>query len=596
MSQLVDSNQPSQRPSKGKTSSAPVWQIQDVSEDLCQSISSEFGFLPETARLLVNRGLTNSSDIQSFLEPSLKQLIPPTDMHGIREAVDRLIIAISNKQKVMIHGDYDADGVTSTALLYRFLREVGLQALVYIPDRLTENHGINEGAIDEARQKGVKLFMTCDCGVSSAAQVNRLVELGIDVLITDHHLIPQDGTPKNAIVVNPSQDKCFFGDEEMTGVGIAYYLMIALRTALRERRYFSAHVPEPNLKSYLDLVTLGTIADQAPLIGQNRIFVTHGLPELTTTKKMGLQVLMNLCIPADRQVTVQDIAFFIAPKLNAAGRMGKAHEAFELLVEDDPIRAAVLARKLMNYNDERKDIEAGVMREADFQAEQLMHQQETHFLTLYHPNWHLGVLGIVAQRLVEKYAKPAILLTKQGDRLKGSGRSIEGLHLVDTIASAREYLISFGGHSMAAGLALDENALSKVRERFNQTAAEVFAKQQSDRKAVTKVDAELSLAAINERLILEIAKLAPFGAGNPQPVFVCNGISVKQARQIGRKKEHLRLLLADDKGTSVSAIAFRQADYAKVADRQWRVLLTPEFNWWQGKRSIQARIQAIQFK
>lgn len=571
------------------------WTLPTVDEALCQAIAAQFQLLPQTARLLVRRGLRETAEIETFLNPTLQHLIHPEKMFGMQEAVARILVAFKQKQKIMIHGDYDVDGVTSAALLYRFFKQLGQTPLVYIPDRLTENHGVNQSAVDLAHKSNVKLFITCDCGISSAKEIAALKERNIDTIVTDHHLVPEEGPPREAIIVNPSQEACGFGDEGMSGVGIAFYLAMALRKALREEGYFSDSLKEPVLRDYLDLVTLGTIADQAPLRGQNRIFVKNGLPLVAATDKTGLRVLLNLCLPADRTLSVEDIAFYVAPKLNAAGRLGKANEAFELLIEDDPVRSAVLARKLMNYNDERRRIEEQHLREAIYDADQWaasLKLKELPGLVLYRPEWHLGVVGIIAQKLTERFRCPTIVLTRVGEKLKGSGRSYAGISLIDAIRAASSVLQNFGGHSMAAGVTLAEEQFAAFRERFCEVLLSMGRPADAD---LILTDGELEVTAINDRLIEEISRLSPFGQGNPEPHFVLVDVAPKDLRRIGEHRKHLRLTLAGRSGGAIGAVGFSMGELAKHAEKTWHVLGTPEFNHWQGRRTIQLRIHEVVF-
>ncbi len=567
----------------------PSWKRRTAASDTYEKIAAECGLLPLTAKLLVNRGVTESQQVRTFLNPQLSTLIHPGEMHALDQATDRILTAINSGETIMIHGDYDADGVTSTALLYRFFRQLGVQPEVYIPNRLEENHGISARAIEMANRHGVRLVITCDCGISSAAEIAQLKQLGIDTVVTDHHLVPDAGPPPDAIVVNPTQQACDFGDENMSGVGMSFYLAIALRRGLRKRGFFKGSTVEPNLRSYLDLVALGTIADVAPLLGQNRIFVRLGLEQLERTDKLGLRVLLNLCLPADRRLTAEDIAFYIAPKLNAAGRLGRAKDAFALLVEQDPIQAAVLARKLINDNQERKKIEERVLAEAMAQAERLRREGQLDALVLYEPHWHLGVLGIVANRLVERYQLPAILLARQGDRLRGSGRSLAGIDLVSLLKRCQQHLVAFGGHRLAAGVTLLEEKLDAFRKDFVAALQEVELKLEP----AVYIDDVAELGAMTPRLVDELEQFKPFGEGNPEPLFACCGLKAKNVRTMGEKRNHVRMVLQDEQGATVTAVGFRLARHIKQFNQPFSALLTPEYNIWRGRKTLQARIHAI---
>jgi single-stranded-DNA-specific exonuclease len=444
----------------------------------------------------------------------------------------------------------------------------------------------------------VALFITCDCGISSAAEIRELKQAGIDCIVTDQHLIPDSGAPDAAIVINPTQSECNFADQGMTGVGIAFYLIIALRRYLREQGMFnSGEISEPNLREYLDLVTLGTIADQAPLIGQNRIFVKNGLPLIANTEKMGLRVLLNLTTPADRQLNVMDIAFSVAPKLNAAGRLGKAQDAFDLLIEDDPIRAAVLARKLVQYNDERRRIEEQQLREVFGEAERFVSAQDLKLgkmpagLVVYRPHWHLGIVGILSSKLTDRFRCPTIVLSSFGDRIKGSGRSVQGISLIDTLRPCAAHLVTYGGHAMAGGVSLKEENLESFREQWVETLTQ---QRVGGSENTIATDGLLSIGDISDRLLEEISRLEPFGEGNPEPLFQIEGVLPKQIRRMGDQKQHLRLTLAAGSGATVAAVGFSMGDFAKFNEQIWNVLATPEYNHWQGRRSTQLRLHNIQ--
>ena len=566
------------------------WVRHEETAELSKKIQQEFSLLPQTARLLVNRGLQNLESVSAFLNPQLSALINPNEMHGMRDAVERVYEAIQNQERILIHGDYDADGVTSTAVLFRFFRDIGITAEVIIPNRLEESHGINQSAIDKAIQEKISLVITCDCGVAAATEIAELKRNGIDTIVTDHHSVPPEGVPKDTPVLNPHQEQCSFPDKHMTGVGIAYYLVIGVRAKLREQGFFADGMQEPNLRTYLDLVAMGTIADVAPLIGQNRIFVKEGLRQFENSTKVGLRVLLNLCLPIDRAYSAKDIAFSVAPKINAAGRLGFAMDAFSLLVEEDQVRAAVLGRKVLNHDTRRREIEAGQLQEAVEEAGRFMLPKKPTALVLYKPHWHLGVVGIVAQRLVERYALPVVLLGKQGDRVRGSIRSVENIHVLEHLHASAEHLKNYGGHSRAAGVTLQEESVDNFREAFCESIAKG---NHGETKSHIYVDDVIALEHINEQLINEFEQLKPFGVGNPEPVFQCEQIKPHNVQRVGSKKEHLRLALSSDNGTKIQAIAFRFAQYSQETTKKWDVLLTPEYNWWQGRKSIQARVHAI---
>ncbi len=411
-------------------------------------------------RLLLNRGLSDPEEVLAFLEPTLECMAPPFGLHDLEVAADRLARAVRQREPLVVYGDYDADGLTATCLLTQFFQELGLPCFPYIPDRLAEGYGLNQPALEELASKA-RLLVTVDCGVSDAAEVAWARDRGLDVIITDHHELPPELPPALA-VVNPKRGGEAYPFEMLAGVGVALLLALGVRARLREEGWFKSH-PEPNLKYYLDLVALGTAADVVPVLGENRILVRQGLKVLEETRRPGLLALKETAGLNGKTVTFRDLCFRLAPRLNAAGRLGQARGALQLLLATDLGQARSQARILNELNRRRQSLEQEVLR----QALHLIRQQgldQRPVMVLGQKDWHPGVLGIAAARLAEEFHRPVALVNLKDGLGKGSARSIEGYHLFQGLKACRQHLVKFGGHEAAAGFTVTEENLPALQE------------------------------------------------------------------------------------------------------------------------------------
>jgi single-stranded-DNA-specific exonuclease len=529
-----------------------VWRVYPERLDLIRQVSSRHGLPPLVARLLLNRGLTEAEDILAFLEPTLERLASPFDLPDLEVAAARVARAVRQREPLVIYGDYDADGLTAATLLTQFFQELGLPCVTYIPDRLTEGYGLNQPALEKLAPRA-PLLVTVDCGVSDATEVAWARDRGMDVIVTDHHELPPELPPALA-VVNPKRAGEGYPFEMLAGVGVALLLALGVRARLREEGWFKNH-PEPNLKNYLDLVVLGTAADVVPILGENRILVRQGLKVMEETRRPGLLALKEVAGLNGRTVTFRDLCFRLAPRLNAAGRLGQALGALQLLLAADLGQARSQARILNELNRRRQSLEGEVLSQALglIRTEKL---DQRPVMVLGREGWHPGVLGIVAARLAEEFHRPVALVSLKEGLGKGSARSIEGFHLFQGLKACHQHLLKFGGHEAAAGFSLTEESLPALQEALG----EAFLIQQGETRLrpTLKVDAAVALAELDQGFFQHLERLRPFGPGNPEPVFICETVECLTSRVVGER--HLRVQVSQGE-VVMEAIAFDQAPF-----------------------------------
>lgn len=531
------------------------WILPEADEAKAAALSREWSLHPVAARVLVARGRSSPEAAQEFFKDGLADLPEPSLMKGIDEAAARLLRAVQQREKVTLWGDYDVDGVTSTSLLASFLEAVGHEATAtYIPLRLDEGYGLNADAIEKIAADGTKVLVSLDCGITSVSEIALAKKLGLDVIVVDHHQLAAELPPAVA-VVDPVQPDCRYPSKDLCTAGLAFVLAIALRRALRQAGHF-AQRPEPNLRESLDLVALGTVADVVPLLGVNRILVKHGLAEIARARRPGVRALMSVAGLAG-EPTAGQVAFRLAPRLNAAGRLADAKAGVQMLTTADPAKALALAKQLDAANTERQAIEKKILEEALMQAEAFPASRS---LVLAAEGWHPGVIGIVAARVVERFHRPTFVIALDGDAGKGSGRSVEGFHLHQALQRCAEHLSRFGGHKHAAGLSLKPGALTAFRAALEAQAREVFGEAPMEGRC--RVDAVVAPEEIDFKLVEALEKLAPFGAGNPEPVLAALGVRA-EPRVLASKNGgpgHLKLTLA--KARHLDVIGFGLAERA----------------------------------
>lgn len=505
-----------------------------------------YGLPLPIAQVLSARGIS-PEESPAFLEPRLEDLNDPFLMRDMDKAVERIITAMKESQKIMVHGDYDVDGVTSLSLLYRNLTSIGLNVIPYIPDRFTEGYGLSSQGIEKAREEGISLIITVDCGITALEEIEMARKYGIDVIVTDHHE-PRETLPEATAIINPKVDDYPFKD--LAGVGVAFKLLEAL--------YRKLSLNLNHLYWDLDLVALGTVADIVPLVKENRVFVHFGLKILEKSKKAGIKSLKSVT-GLNGKVEPWHISFILAPRLNAAGRLNHAIEAFKLLSTRDGLEALQLARELDRTNKERQGIERKILSEAEKMVRR-MDLDKDWVIVLGSEDWHEGVIGIVASKLVEQYNRPTILLSFTGGIGKGSGRSIQNFNLFNALLDLEKYLLSFGGHKMAAGLRLEKENLQDFRQALNKLAKERLKKEYFEPELY--IDGEIRLSDINQDILSVYRKLSPFGMGNPQPVFVVKNVTVKNDIRV-MKDRHISFTLKQEQ-IERRAIAFDAMDKREI--------------------------------
>lgn len=505
-----------------------------------------YGLPLPIAQVLSARGIS-PEESPAFLEPRLEDLNDPFLMRDMDKAVERIITAMKESQKIMVHGDYDVDGVTSLSLLYRNLTSIGLNVIPYIPDRFTEGYGLSSQGIEKAKEEGISLIITVDCGITALEEIEMARKYGIDVIVTDHHE-PRETLPEATAIINPKVDDYPFKD--LAGVGVAFKLLEAL--------YRKLSLNLNHLYWDLDLVALGTVADIVPLVKENRVFVHFGLKILEKSKKAGIKSLKSVT-GLNGKVEPWHISFILAPRLNAAGRLNHAIEAFKLLSTRDGLEALQLARELDRTNKERQGIERKILSEAEKMVRR-MDLDKDWVIVLGSEDWHEGVIGIVASKLVEQYNRPTILLSFTGGIGKGSGRSIQNFNLFNALLDLEKYLLSFGGHKMAAGLRLEKENLQDFRQALNKLAKERLKKEYFEPELY--IDGEIRLSDINQDILSVYRKLSPFGMGNPQPVFVVKNVTVKNDIRV-MKDRHISFTLKQEQ-IERRAIAFDAMDKREI--------------------------------
>ena len=556
------------------------WKLKPESS-LVPQLVREAKVTPLQAQLLVNRGLTDIHAIDAFLFPRLSQMIDPMRMKGMDEAIKTIVLAMEERRKITVYGDYDADGLTATALLATFLSHLGTSVATYVPDRLNEGYGMNETAVKKIHETGTGLIITVDCGISNGREVNLAKNLGVDVVITDHHLMP-NGFQAQCPVINPHQPGCSFPFKDLSGVGLSFFLAVGLRAALRKKGWFKSGI-EPDLRDYLDLAALGTMADRVPLLGQNRMLVSVGVARMAHSIWPGIRAIMNVAGVGITDVSSDDLAYRVAPRLNAPGRMGDSRMGLQVLMSENQSEAHVLANKIDAANVRRQALEQEILEQAMSMIDDRMAGRRT--IVLSSENWHTGVLGIVSSRLVDRYHRPVMMAAIKDGLAVGSGRSIDGFDLYGAMKKMSGLFDKFGGHYHAAGFTLPANRLEKLKEDL-EAEAEIHL-HPKDLIPSIRVDSELLFRNITPDVIKQINALAPFGEGNPEPVFMARSVKVFNSRVVGER--HLKLRLGQE-GQALDAIGFRLGRHHSLKGASMDLLFTPEINRWQGTESVQLKI------
>ncbi|MGI6225132.1 MAG: single-stranded-DNA-specific exonuclease RecJ [Peptococcales bacterium] len=554
-----------------------IWKIRKSPSNILNKLAHELNISPTLAMLLANRGYSEASKASKFLEPKLTDLSSPFELTNMKEAIEKIRLAIAAKEKIVIYGDYDVDGITSTTLLTEAFRVLGMEIDYYIPDRVEEGYGLNIEALQTLARQGTQLIITVDCGISSKIEVNLGQKLGLDFIITDHHQPPEE--LPDCLIINPQLEKKSSAWKNLSGVGVAFKLAQGLLSEI-----LGKGAPE-DLLQFMDLVALGTIADIVPLVGENRIIVKYGLEQIASGKRTGIKALCESAGLDFRNITSSNVGYMLAPRLNACGRIGDANLGVKLLLTTCENEAHEIAQKLNAENKNRQSIESKIFQEA-LEMIQRENLSEKKVIVLAGETWHPGVIGIVASRLVDKFYRPIIILTKQDEVYKGSGRSIPGFHLYQALTTCNEFLESFGGHSQAAGISLKEENLHQFVMKINDLAGNILTEE--DFVPVVDLDGEINLAEVDFDLFEELTKLEPFGFANPEPVLIYRRSEVKEYKEVGNNGGHLKLKIKAGK-SFWDGIGFNMAGLLEVAATQEPLDLafSLDKNNWNGKTTLQ---------
>ncbi|HPQ69405.1 MAG TPA: single-stranded-DNA-specific exonuclease RecJ [bacterium] len=560
------------------------WVFVEADPIVERRLMDELDVGPITARILAGRGLVEPAEVKRFFAPRLAELIDPDNMLGAPEAARRIADAIERGETVAVYGDYDADGVTSTALIVDFFRHLRHPIIPYIPDRFDQGYGLTAEPVVKLAERGAKLLITVDCGVNDYDAVAAANAAGMDVIITDHHELAGERPPALAIL-NPHQPECGFHGEPLAGVGVAFFLVGAVRKELTRRKLPQAEAYD--LKSALDLVALGTVADIVPLVGLNRILVHHGLPLINQEKRPGLAALKQVA-NVKNPVRCGDIGFRLAPRINAAGRLGDASIGMDLLLTCDMGEAQRIAKQLAEENMRRQMIESGIFNQAQEMFEKIARKERLLTIVLAHPEWHPGVIGIVASKMVDKFHRPTILFAAGEGASRGSGRSIAAFNIFEALQACEGILETFGGHAQAAGVQVKNERLVEFAKAFDAYARTVL--KPEDMVPLQRIDTLCEIDEIGDRLVRELSSLAPFGFGNSEPVLGTRDVRVLSKRIVGN--DHLKLRVAW-RSTAMPVIAYgRAAQYERIGSRI-DLAYSPEFNNFGGVQHIQLRVKDL---
>ncbi len=521
-------------------------------KDKKDALAKELNLDPVLAELLLNKGIETEEEARKFLYPRLEDLHDPFLLPDMDKAIRRIEKALGNKERILVYGDYDVDGTTAVALVYKFFRRITNNIDYYIPDRYDEGYGISFQGIDYAVKTGVTLIISLDCGIKAVSKVAYAKEKGIDFIICDHHM-PDDKLPDAVAVVDAKRVDSIYPYDELSGCGVGFKLV----QAFSERNGF----PFSDIEPLLDLVAVSIASDIVPLMGENRVMIHYGLKQLNSNPSFGLRGIIEICGLQRKKITVSDIVFKIGPRINASGRMMNGKEAVDLMLANDMVSAREKSKNIDKYNEDRRELDKKITEEAIEYIENHLDIENQKSVVLYNETWHKGIVGIVASRLTERYYRPAVVLTKSNGFISGSARSVPGFDVYTAIESCRDILENFGGHSYAAGLTLREENLQEFRERFNSLSFDMVESRMMSPQIT--VDAHVSFADITQELVEGLSLFSPFGPENENPVFLTRGVyDSGGSKLVGRGNRHIKLELLDGTVTTpVQGIAFSQKDY-----------------------------------
>ncbi len=564
------------------------WNYQPPSQEqteAAKALAKETGISPILCKLLLERGITSAAEAKRFFRPQLNELHDPFLMKDMSIAVERLNQAMGRKERIMVYGDYDVDGTTAVALVYKFLQQFYSNIDYYIPDRYNEGYGVSVKGVDYACETGVKLIIVLDCGIKAVEEIAYAKEKGIDFIICDHH-VPDDTLPPAVAILNTKRADNTYPYDHLSGCGVGFKFMQAF--ALNNGIEFHQLTP------LLDLVAVSVASDIVPIMGENRVLTYHGLKQLNSNPSVGLKAIIDVCGLSEKEITVGDIVFKIGPRINASGRIQNGKEAVELLIEKDFSAALEKANQINQYNETRKDLDKTMTEEANQIVDRLEGLADRRSIVIYNEAWHKGVIGIVASRLTEIYYRPAVVLTRTDNLATGSARSVSGFDVYKAIEHCRDLLENFGGHTYAAGLSMKVENVEEFTSRFETYVTEHILPEQTS--AVIDIDAEIDFRDITPKFHADLKKFNPFGPDNHKPIFCTHNVyDYGTSKVVGRDQEHIKLELVDNKSNNVmNGIAFGQSSQARYikTKRSFDICYTIEENTHK-RGEVQLQIEDI---
>ena len=567
------------------------WKYQPLTreqEGLAKRLSVELDISSVLCSLLVKRGITSVAEARDFFRPKLNHLHNPFLMKDMDVAVKRLNKALGKKERILVYGDYDVDGTTSVALVYKFLQQFSSNIDYYIPDRNEDGYGISKRGVDYAHSTGVKLVIVLDCGIKAIDEIAYAKSLGIDFIVCDHH-VPDDELPCAVAILNPKRVDSTYPYPHLSGCGVGFKFMQAFA--------MDNGIPADQLYPLLDLVAVSIASDLVPIMGENRILAFHGIKQINHSPSIGLKAIINVCGLSEKEIGINDIIFKIGPRINASGRIQQGKVAVDLLIENNLEAALDMSRQINEFNETRKELDKNMTEEANRIVEGLESFDERRAIVIFNPDWHRGVIGIVASRLTEVYHRPAVVITCTGEIATGSARSVTGFDVYKAMESCRDLLDNFGGHTYAAGFSLKVENIEAFAKRFEEFVTDNILPEQT--APVIEIDAELEFQQINRKFFTDMKKFAPHGPDNTKPIFCTRNVcDYGTSKVVGRRQEHIKLELVDNKSNTIlNGIAFgqsRQAKYIK-SKQSFDICYTLEDNTYK-HGEVQLQIESIHTK
>ena len=556
------------------------------SQEIATTLAKELGINPTLGKLLLDRGITTSNEARKFFRPQLTELLDPFLFRDMAVAIKRLNDALGRKERILVYGDYDVDGVTAVALVYKFLKQYSTNIDYYIPDRYDEGYGVSRQGIDFAEESGVKLIIVLDCGIKAIDEIQYAKEKGIDFIICDHH-VPDDILPPAVAILNAKRTDATYPYGDLSGCGVGFQLIQAFAK--------NNGIPFSELIPLLDLCAVSIASDIVPIMGENRILAYHGLRQLNQSPSVGMKAIIDICGLTGKEISMSDVIYKIGPRLNASGRIENGRESVELLVCNDSVQAMHKAAQINHYNEQRKDLDKAMTEQANQIVASLVHKSDHKAIVIYNEEWHKGVIGIVASRLTEIYFRPAVVLTRDGDMATGSARSVAGFDIYKAIESCRDILENFGGHTYASGLTLKAENVQEFKRRFEEYVDNNILPEQTD--AILEIDDMLDFQDINRQFYYDLKRFQPFGPNNPKPHFCTRNVyDYGTSKVVGREQEHIKLELVDNKSDVImNGIAFGQSSQARYikTKRSFNIVYTIEENTHK-RGEIQLHIEDIE--